>query len=871
VTNRRKTTQIVLAARPYVMITSLVTTLAAGVGGCASSLERNGHASGLDNGINASVQIPPSATKGRFDASYYTGQAKDVGAPEDWAAHAGSMTIAIESQRALAEATRIRASADHAATLAEANQLLTEALSVFEQQSAAARQIQTAAQANFAAQEKEVTARMAAFDAQHESALLEAQAQLDAAVLRSERMREQAERRYELARADYERLVSESEAYAAHARATIEQIRASSGTAFSQAQTQAEELRAQARATQATAAAQWQALEEQADTIRDWAESRYTELVKEASAVREQASGQVERLAAEADAIAEWELDEKYDSEIVSAQAQYDTATARVALLRESTTGELASAASAFTTERQNLLAQIEKDGQAYEAELARIISDARIAESRASISRARAQELLHDARAQFILETAKALGGRTQAEKAHSFEQAQGWADTVASDRNTSLLARAGTLDTPEMRSAIEAFVAQIAESSEIEREAEAMFDRLQQRAVMRRSEIEVWWTEAKAASETAIEGITYAETETVERMRQQLADAEEIEARASIELAQAQRSIESVRVQAQSRMDELHREAEFAAREGQVRSDEILAQAESDQAQGQEQAESFMRKSEAVRDEAQAQVQALNARAEQILADAQASAAQFAIMARQAEESLTPELDKRGADAARLLTEAELDRDQALQTSVTAESMAEATHVQTVAALEFAAQSFASDMEEKLAQANATREGALSQAEQVLSEATASYAAFQADDAVRRAQAQAVEAALLAFVDERHAVADAQDAAVFAEFSARLATFAADRDRTYADAYFKDFLTQANLSPSDLKRYVEAAEAALGRLRQASSTQVPVLTAQDQAGNGDHAANAESVELLEVESMSANGVASVPTIDDE
>jgi len=357
----------------------------------------------------------------------------------------------------------------------------------------------------------------------------------------------------------------------------------------------------------------------------------------------------------------------------------------------------------------------------------------------------------------------------------------------------------------------------------------------------------------------------------ETVERMRQQLADAEEIEARAVIEFEQSQRSVEAARLQAQERLEDLHRQARFAASESQNQADEILAEAESVKAQGLEQAERMTRQSQALRAQADAEAQALRAQAEQILADAQATASSFAIMARQAEESLVPELDRRAADAARLMAEAQIERDQALQVADTTVSVAQARHSEALAALEFAAQSFETDQKEQLARASATHDTAISKAQQVLSEATASYAAFQADDAARRARAQAVESALLAFVDERHAVADAQDAAVFAEFSARLATFAADYDRSYADAYFKDFLAEANLTTADMKRYVQAAQAALGRLEQASTARQPVMNAEAETVTGDQVEAMGTVEVLEVESMSANGVASVPTIDDE
>lgn len=870
-TNRRKTVQIVLATRPYVMITSLVATLAAGVGGCASSLERSEQASGFEHGLNASAQIPPSATKGRFDASYYTQQAQEFGAPDEWAEHAGSMTIAIEAQRALAEATRIRASADHAATLAEANQLLTEALSAFEAQSATARRVRESALASFAAGGKELAARRTAFEAEHEASLATAQAQLDEAMRRAEEMRQQAERQFALAQVDHDRLVAEAEKYATDTRATIEQIRAQAGSVVSHAQAQASSLETEAQALEAMAAAQWKSLDAQAQTTQHWAESRYAELLKEAAAVREQASAEVEDLTAQADAIAGWELDEKLAAETAAAQAQFESAEARVEALRNGSTGELAAAASAFTTKRQNLQSQIEIDGQKYEAELARIASDTRIAESRAMINRARGQELMHDARAQFIRLTAAGMEWQSHTDKVRNFEQAQVWADTIAHEGDAALLTSAAGFDTPEMRSAIETFITQLAEAKELEQGVDDALERAQQQAVMRRSEIEVWWTEARAASEAALDGITHAEMETVERMRQQFADAEEIESRAQAEFEQAQRSIESARIDAQSRFEELNRQAELASSEGQSHADEILAQAESVKAQGVEQAASLTRRSKALRAKADAQGQALHSQAEQILADAQASSAAFTSMAQQAQASLKPELDKRAGDADRLLTEAKLERDQAFQSAQTVEYMAESTHNETLAALKFAAQTFETDQDEQLARASSTRDEALSKAEQILAEATASYADFQADDATRRVQAEAVEAALLAFVDERHAVADAQDAAVFAEFSAKLATFAADADRSYADAYFKDFLTQADLSPEDLKRYVAAAESALGRLRQASSAHQPSIESATEAASGDHAASTSPIETLEVESMSANGVASVPTIDDE
>lgn len=820
--------------------------------------------------MQASIQVPVGATKGRFDASFYEAQAREIGAPLAWAQQAGSTVTAIESQRALAEATRVRAAADHAAALAEANRLLAGAMSAFEAQSAANRRMRDNAESGYTAAEREIAAQEAALRAEHEVALHVAQAQLEEATRRAEALREQAADRYAEAVAQHERMMADAHAYVDRTQATIEQIRESAGTTLARAEAEAKALRMRAQAQREIAAAHWETVEGQVVATREWAETRYSALMREASAVREQSIAQAENLRARADALTGWDLDERHAAALADAEAEYAKARSLVAMMRENTTSDLVAAAATFTTDRQNATARLEQHGQTYEAELARIASDLRVAEAQASIQMARAQELRHDAQARFVSEIATAMGGESHAERAEAFAAAQNWAESVSAGNTTNDAPRSLDLNDPELVASIHAFVNQLAESRSLEEFALAAREKNQSVANTRRSEIEVWWSESKAAVEAAIDGIGHAESSTIESMQQRLADAETLEAQAARAYEIAQRDAGAAQAVAETKRTELEREAEHVLLAGERRAEALMAQGDSAKAEGEEAVAQLGRSGQAARVEADAIAQGMESQALLLIAEAQSQVASLTAMADAAASSVTPEFDQRQAEAARVLDIAEAERTDALQSAETITRMAGAESAETLAALEARSGSFMRALEDTLREAMSARDSELAEAERVLSEATASYASFQARDVVRRAEAEAVEQALLSFADERHAVADAQDAAVFAEFSSRLATLQADRDRSYADAYFKAFLSQANMTPEDLRRYVAAADAALGRLQRASVGGT-VGAIGSTANEASVPVPGEGVEVLRVESMSANGIATVPTDGDE
>lgn len=847
--------------RNSVTITSLVATLAAGVAGCSSSMERHGS---VDVKAGASMTVDVGATEGRFGPDYFAGQVREYGAPAEWAESAGSIVTAVEAQRASAEATRVRAAADHAAALAEANRLLSEAVRAYEVQSAAARRLSVSAEAGYTAQERELAARELAFQSEVETRLGEAQAALDAAVRRADEMRVDADRVFEQARAEHERRLIEAAQAQDRARVTIEQMRTSAGAVMSRAEAEVLSLRAQAESRRATGAAEAGAHAAELEARREWAAAAYGEAQRELEAIRSQTSAEVESIRAQAKQIEQWELDEKYAAAVAAARSEFETATARATLLRESATTELGAAAVTLTTDRKELASRLERDGLAYEAELARIESDTKIAEARASIGLARAQELEHDARAQLIAVLAEAVGGETRGERSEAFAWAQGFADEVSQTGG----APAGlNLDSPEITAGIHAFIAQLGEARQLRADADEARDTAKTAAIMRRSQIEVWWNEARASAEAALEGIAHAEAETVEAMRQRFADADEIETDSRLAFEQASLEAESAKQEAYARLEGLQQKEAFVLRSGESRAVALAARAVSIREEGAEDVARLSRMAEAARAEGMAAAEVFEAQAEQSLAQARVESASFMAMAGAAESTLGSEYEARAAEAGRMLASARADYDEAMRVADTLVAFAEATRSETVASIEFEAAAFESDNRAAMAEARSTRDETMAAAEAALAKATSSYAAFQADDTARRSEAEAIEQALLAFVEEQHAVADAQDAAVVADFGARMAVLQADRDRAYADAYFKEFLAEAGLSTADMKRYVETANAALGRLRDASgSYAAPAVAVEGPAASGDGA-----VGVLEVESMSANGVATVPTDGDE
>ncbi len=231
----------------------------------------------------------------------------------------------------------------------------------------------------------------------------------------------------------------------------------------------------------------------------------------------------------------------------------------------------------------------------------------------------------------------------------------------------------------------------------------------------------------------------------------------------------------------------------------------------------------------------------------------------------------SIEPEYQLRQTGAERVRTVAETEHAESLQAAQSLAMVAHATSEETLADLSVEVEQFNTAMTAKYQHASSARDAGLAEAERVLAEATTGYASFQADDAARRAEAEAVEQALLAFAEERHAVADAQDAAVFADFSSKLAVLQADRERSFADEYFRAFLAKANMTPEDMRRYVAAAVAALGRLRSASTSNTTQPNQFEASASVAVEEDAGGVELLRVDSMSANGIATVPTDGDQ
>ncbi len=857
--------------RPYVTITSLVATLAAGVVGCAPSLDRADQASSVGSEHPASIEVPVASTKGRFDASFYEAQVREIGAPLTWAQTAGSTVTAIESQRALAEATRVRAAADHAAALAEANRLLAGAMSSFETQSAATRRIRANAEHGYTAAERTLAAEEAAFQAEHQASLQAAQAQLKAAQERAEALREQATSRYAEAMAEHERMLADADAYVDRTQATIAQIRESAGAALARAEAEANALRVRAQTRHEAALAHWNTVDDQVDSTREWAETRYEALMREATAVREQSMAEVERLHAQASEILGFDLDERYTAAVTTAESAFAEAQSKVDAMRDSTTTELLAYAADYTTDRKNARARLERDEMTYEAELIRIESDQRVAAAQASINAARAQELVHDAQARFVSEIANAMGGTTYAERSQAFGEAQQWAQSIAAgDAATASPTSIDTSD-PALAESMHAFVSQLAQAKSLQEQAAAERERSIADAQSRRSQIEVWWNESRAATEAAIEGITHAEMCTIETMRQRLADAEELDSKAAMVLEEAQREADAARTVADSKRTGLLREAEHIELTAVERAEALVAQAQSAKAEGEEAIARLMSTGEASLAEAQAAAKALEAQAAQLLAEATAESASLIAMADASAALIEPEYQLRQAEAERVRTVAETEHAESLQAAQSLAMVAHATSEETLADLSVEVEQFNTAMTAKYQHASSARDAGLAEAERVLAEATTGYASFQADDAARRAEAEAVEQALLAFAEERHAVADAQDAAVFADFSSKLAVLQADRERSFADAYFRAFLAKANMTPEDMRRYVAAADAALGRLRSASTSNTTQPNQFEASASVAVEEDAGGVELLRVDSMSANGIATVPTDGDQ
>lgn len=810
------------------------------------------------------MRVDSSATQGRFGPGYFEEQAREFGAPAEWAASAGSVVTAVEAQRASAEATRVRAAADHAASLAEANQLLAGAVKAFETQNAESRRQRASAEVGYSAEEAAISARGSAYGAEVEAKLKAAQAGLDAAIRRAEVMRGEADEAYARAEAEYERQMAEAASAENRTRATIEQMRASAGAVMSRAEGEARSLTAEGAARRASWQAQASVHESEIDATRSWAETGLSAAQRELEAARSQTQAEVESIRAQADRIKNWDLDEQYSAAIAEAGAAHETALARATMLRETATIELGASAARLTTDRTDLKRRLEADGLTYEAELARIDSDTKVAEARASIALARAQELEHDARARFISALADLVGGETHAERSRAFAWAQGLADDVAGRGEAPA---ALNLDTPEVTESINGFIGQLAEARALRDEAGVTRDNAKTGAIMRRSQIEVWWSESRAAAEAALEGIAHAETEKVESLRQQFADADEIESHGRIAYEQACLEAESAKQEAMARLADLHEQEAFALRSGAERSGALEARAVAIREHGAEEIARLSRMAEAARSEAEAAAGELEAQAQQCLARARMDAESFSSMALAAETSFEPEYEARVAAANGALASARADYEESMRAADSVVAFADAAKSEAVAAIEFERAAFESDSRSALSAALARRDDSIAAAEEALARATASYASFQADDTARRAEAEAVEQSLLAFVEQQHAVADAQDAAVIADFGARLATLQAGHDRAYADAYFAEFLSDAGLTPADMKRYVETANAALGRLRDASSSYaVPAVASETGPVSTDGSAG-----VLQVESMSANGVATVPTDDDE
>lgn len=849
-----------------IIITGLVSSLAAGVGGCSSTqIAHRWESRRIAN--QASVQIPPDATLGQFDLQFYMARAKETNAPLEWVDQANAQSAWLRVQRAEAEGARVKASADRASALAEADQLMAEAAALHQIAGFEAERQRTAQNVRFNQLREEINAQRALSDITERSGQIEiASVMLDLQGQVSQ-MKAEADSAWAAAHVENQRLLAEQERVGQQGSAIIEQMNEQVHLLQERAEHHAWSLEAQAQATRRRAEAEAQLFAQQSRSELQTGTDRQRELLERAEFVVSQAAADAQRFNAEADAIEASNVEGTYRAAIAQADQNRQQAMIEAQNLRESAMQRLNAYTAEFTRARQEAEYEFNSAQEAHQNGLTALEAEERQAGASFAIATSKAQEIEFDARETFIrAEMLSDTTGRSISEIRADAEQA---ADELAAAYRDIAASDPAAIEILSETEHGDAFVSALATVDRMRADAQAAFDRSSEDIAARRMQIERDFEEAHATWRNSKSEVAAAEHRATSEVRQMFAQADAVLAQADRDYEQACTDAESARDQALARAVELRAKAEAVVADAEAQAERFRAESETALAAAQAIADEYEAKRQAVLAAGEAQVRQYLAQAELVRSESSRRIADLQERIAASQDLLDAEVARLASVAEQQLEMARLEHEEAMLLADTYSRIGAAR----VAAL--AAQNALNSQDRANALALSERNLEAEQslvAERIDSElarADAAYEAFETEDALRRARASALEQIMLAYVEQQHATAGAQESTIMARFNARLAELQAERDRAYARAYVDAQRAEAEKIAGGVPMPPPLSDATLARLEAAA---VNIRNAAAEARNILQASRAQldaqaQIDATDVTDSPGGEVATVPT----
>lgn len=851
-----------------ILVTALVASLAAGLGGCTSSgitTASNGafEREGLARFSNE--QISPEATTGNWTAETYRAEASEMALPEQWLSEAEFGTASIEARRAAAEAAKIKAAAAAREREAAAEAALASSFSTMQSEVAHADLTADVYDARLGEQRAQIDARQHTFQAEgrrREAFLAASISEWQAEV---ERMRSGAEAAWHDSVARHEQLVAERMGVETRGQATIEKMIQVANLTSQRATDKVAALRTEAQSTTETTNATVSELNSTIQSTREQTVARVSELRQQADSLREETFSTVAELNAEADALALQDIEGEYSMSLQQAQVRFESALAEASDLR----GLAIERRTALGAEMQRRFAELEASEtttrSAYEEAINNIEASLEDALSKVDVARAEASKIETSARAKFIQAEVDAEVAAIIEESTHQSELAEDEFEKIraaakaeaaalqtklyrqiAKERKSGKVAMKKEVNpntpsandpAPEFADAgekapvvapdrIAQFKTELAKASKFRVQADANEAKAIASHDAETASFNAWLEQAGADHEAWHARIGAFGRQGDAEISTILSKAESVVAEAEAVRERAFVFAESDKMSTMARVASLNAKASALEKKNLARVEQLFAQADTTARNG----DSEVRTLEIRRDST---LRRGNARSRSLLVEADSlEQSQRAVVAQMngeidaARRILSSELARLDQGAETFLAVAEADYEENKVLAQTFERISIANTTELTAAHLTANKQAQADVEylARIADANEISAGA--EVDRMVADASAKLSIQEANDIAYRAGIEAQERIARAAAGEQIAVANAEEQVVRSQFDSRIAATVASRDNAYADLYLDTFRDQARSRQAfaDAARYEELAGAALDRLNAAA-----------------------------------------------
>ncbi|GAB4386051.1 MAG: hypothetical protein Kow0022_14040 [Phycisphaerales bacterium] len=852
-----------------IVITTLVSSLAGALGAC-STTQTSSTTNFNRIARQASVQISPDATAGRYETGFYASQAREHGAPLEWVNEANAQSAILKLKRAEAEGARVEAAANKAKAIAQADEMLAQAAALHQIAGFEAERQRTAQDVRFTQLEEEIRAHRALSDITQRSGQIEIAGVMSDLKGQVAMMQAEADAAWARAQVKCDRLHAEHDRVAEQGSAIIGQMNEQVDLLGKRADHMVASLEAQARATQERAQAEAQLLAQQSRSQLSAGQDRQKELMQQAEFVVQQASVESARLNAEASKIESSNIEGTFRSSMAQAEQSFAWAKTRAGELRQTAMERLNASTAEFTAARQAAESQFESESAAHQRTLDALTAEQRQVNASYSIAMAHAQDHEFDAREAFIrAEMASDTTGRPVSEVRASAEQA---ADELAAAYRETSSGDPAAIDILSSTEHGDAFVRALAEADNMRSVAQSSYERSLADIASRRTQAEIAFENAHATYRNSKSAIAASESKTTSEIEQMFAEADALEQQAQRDFEQAKIDAESTRDQALARARELRAKAEAVVAAAEAKAAQLRSDSDAAWATAQAIAREIDQKREAVLAAAEAQSQQFLAQADLVRSDKARRIADLNDRIAASKELLDAELARLETVAKQKYEIASLEHEEAMLIASTFERIGTA-RVEALAAQNILA---AEDRSNALAHTeqnlNTERDLVHTRIDNALAQADAAFDSFATEDALRRARANALEQIMLAYVEQQHATAEAEESTIVARFNSRLAQLQADRDRAYAQAYVERQRAWTERATAGVNVPPPLSDSTLARLEAAASS---IRQAAAEARSILETAQAQSVaqsgsDALEVTAPGDGEVANVPTDND-